>query len=543
MRKSLKKRAVRWGANTVVCAMVASLSACSTDANENTNGDGGGRYGGTLIYVLNADPTVLNPAITSSAPDLYTACKIFEGLTRLDKELEAQPNLAASWDIAEDGKTYTFQLQENVDWHDGEPLTSADVKWSISEVSDEYGPRVATPFDNIASIETPDDNTVVMHLKESYGPFLKLLTCSNAAIIPEHIYGEGDVTSNPRNTKDPIGTGPFKFDEWKHGDHITLVKNENYWREKRPYLDSIILQVIPDTQAQVAALQSGEVDVLSDYILDKASFLQLKDTEGIEGETGTNVPTDNLLMFNTRSSPFDDRVFRQGVVRAINREAIIAKATFGLGEPGKSAINSELGSFHNPNVNYTEMYPYDPEAASAALDEAGITADASGHRMELTLAFEAGNPDFDATANIMRENLKAVGIDVTLEPLERTVMLEKVFTKHEFDLFLTRYTTSGDAALGVERVYLCSSIGTNTFNNASGYCNDEVDRLFAQASSATTVADRKVPYWAVQEILAEDVPTLVVEENASIGLYHDNVQNLWAGPDDYDYWEEVWVQK
>lgn len=515
---------------------------CSADAGGDNEG---GKRGGALIQVIAADPPTLNPAITTGTPDLYVGCKIFEGLVRLDRKYKVVPSLAKDWEVAKDGLTYTFHLREGVIWHDGKPFTSADVKWSYENVTTKYGPRSSTAFKRIASIETPDKTTVVLNMDKPYGSLLNLLTCANSAILPKHIYGDGqEILNHPRNTDNPVGTGPFKFDSWKHGQSVTLVRNDKYWRsdEGMPYLDRLILRPIDDPKAATTALTAGEVDVVTDYSLDKNAFKQLRNRDDLTGRENTNSPTNNLLIFNTRTGPLSDVKVRQALARSIDRDAMHERVHFGLGGPGKSAVDSRLGAVHNDAIDYNKIYSYDPTAAAKLLDDAGYKPDGKGVRFKIDVPYETGNPDFEGTAQIIRENLRQVGVTVNLQPLERSVVLDRVFVKSKFDATIQRYGTFGDVAVGVTRLYISSAITKQPFTNASGYSNKRVDELFAKGAAAISEKDRAEYYKQAQEIIAEDIPTLVLAENPSADLVKANVKGMWKGPDAYDWWEEVYVQ-
>lgn len=529
---------------TLVVALVSAVACSGTQSNPNSQTqEEGAKRGGTLIYPIVADPSTLNPAITTSVPATYTACKIYEGLTRVNSNLRPEPNLAASWDISSNGRTYTFQLHQNVRWQDGEPFTSEDVKWSLLNVNAQYGPRVVEPFKRIEEIRTPNANTVVITLNESYGPLLKLLNCANAPILPKHIYAGTDILENPHNKENPVGTGPFELKEWTHGDHLTLVRNEDYWRESRPYLDRIVMKIVPSPQATIQQLRGGQVDAVPNYALDKSALKSLQNDPNYKTVENAGTPTNNLLTFNTRSAPLDDPQIRQAITMAINREAIVQRAYLGFGEPGHSAIDTRLKDFYNPDVDYTNMYPYNPKKARQALAKAGLRKSSEGPRVQLTLAYEQASPGFKASVQLIRENLAAVGIDVTLEPMQRSVMLEEVFEKNNFDLYFTRYTTSGDPAIGVQRIYICDAVGAGPFTNASGYCNERVDEQFARGASAHDTDERAKAYFKVQELLAQELPSLVVQQNSTTALVNGRVHGISNGADAYGYWEQVWVSQ
>src|SRR5215216_2407699 len=195
------------------------------------------RYGGTLV-VASGDPGPLNPAISSSGQMHPVTGEIFNGLVRLDRHFDPVPDLARSWKLSKDGKTYTFRLAPNVRWHDGQPFTSADVKYSYDEVLLKLHPRTRTLADVVAGVSAPNKYIVVFRLKQAYAPFLRWLDEENGAIIPKHLYEGTDPLTNPVNLK-PVGTGPFKFDSYPAGDRVVLARNPDYFKQGYPRLDKL----------------------------------------------------------------------------------------------------------------------------------------------------------------------------------------------------------------------------------------------------------------------------------------------------------------
>ncbi|HEY3152905.1 MAG TPA: ABC transporter substrate-binding protein, partial [Candidatus Binatia bacterium] len=206
--------------------------------------EGNPRKGGTLILGMAADPSTLNCGIESSQIVAMVTSNIYNGLIHMDEESNPHPDLAQSWEISPDGLVYTFQLRDNVKWHDGQPLTSADVKFSFESLVGKYNARGREAYRSIKAIETPGPTTVKISLKKAYSPFLEVLTAHDGCIMPKHLYEGTDVFKNPRNNDQPVGSGPFKFKEWHKGSHITLVRNENYFKKGRPFLDSVIYRII-----------------------------------------------------------------------------------------------------------------------------------------------------------------------------------------------------------------------------------------------------------------------------------------------------------
>ena len=199
--------------------------------------------GGTVVITTTPEPSTITNALSSAPTTAEVATKIFDGLLEYDQDLNPKPSLAESWDVSEDGKTVTFKLREGVKWHDGEPLTSADVQFSLMEVVKLYHPRGKGNLGPVNSIDTPDDLTVVMHLDHPYVPLLRGLSSLESPIVPKHIYAGTDFRNNAAVNK-PIGTGPYKFVDWVKGSHIRLERNPDYWRDGKPYLDSLIFRFI-----------------------------------------------------------------------------------------------------------------------------------------------------------------------------------------------------------------------------------------------------------------------------------------------------------
>ena len=210
--------------------------------------------GGTF-KIIYQEPTHLNMAIVSGTPTGVPGTQIFAGLLQFDEKFQPRPYLATKWDISPDGRTYTFHLQKGATFHDGKPITSADVAFSLETVTKNHPFGVAM-FRAVDKVETSDPHVAVFKLKHPYPAFLAATHPLLLPIIPKHIYGEGEIRKNPANIK-PVGSGPFKFVEWKKGQHIILERNPNFFRKGQPYLDRIILEFITDPAARTVALETG----------------------------------------------------------------------------------------------------------------------------------------------------------------------------------------------------------------------------------------------------------------------------------------------
>src|SRR5215472_17491191 len=204
-----------------------------------------GRFGGTLVIATNSDPGTLNGGITTSSPVHTVADSIYNGLVRLDAQLNPAPDLAESWTISPDGRIYTFHLAHGVVWHDGQPFTSADVKFTYEQVLLKYHARTRGGLEGVLqSVDAPAPDTVVFRFKRPFGALLQRADVTEAPILPKHLYDGADILQSPHNAA-PVGTGPFKFKEWTRGAQIVLVKNENYFKKALPVLDQVVFRVSP----------------------------------------------------------------------------------------------------------------------------------------------------------------------------------------------------------------------------------------------------------------------------------------------------------
>lgn len=471
--------------------------------------------GGTVVIAATTDPGSLNPAITTGGPIHFVTDQIFNGLVGLDDQLNPVPELAASWEISEDGTVYTFQLQPNVTWHDGEPFTSADVKFTFEEALLKFHARTKAGLENVlTSIETPDPLTVVFTFSQPYGPLLQRLDVVEAPIIPRHLYEGKDLQNDPANLA-PIGTGPFKFVEYVKGEQITLERNPNYFREGLPYLERVIFRIIPDANTAVLALEQGEVDYLSSVPGSDIERLEalpdIKLAQGFGGSGGSLCQ--NTLIPNMTKAPFDKLEVRQAFYHGLDRQFILDRVYFGQGSVSTGPISRQMTWAYTPDV---KAYPYDVAAANELLDAAGYPAGADGSRLTITFTHPS---TFARLGEVMREQLKAVGINLELESLDTSAAVDKVFVQKEFELGVASYCNGPDPEIGVRRAYISSNIGPIPFSNGAGYVNEEVDRLLDEAAALTDRDARAAIYAELQQRITEDLPYFWINDSEGYRAY------------------------
>ncbi|MGH7846481.1 MAG: ABC transporter substrate-binding protein [Candidatus Binatia bacterium] len=531
-QKNLQLRWIYLGALAAAALLPLNLSAGPVEGNP--------RKGGTLIVAMTTDPSTLNCGLESSQLVALVSANIHNGLIHKDEHDNIHPELAKSWKASSDGLTYTFQLRDNVKWHDGMPFTSADVKFSFENLVGKYNARGREAYNNIRAIETPDKHTVVIRLQKPYSPFLNTLSAHDGCINPKHIYEGKEVVTHPRNL-DPIGTGPFRLKEWVRGDHLTLVRNENYFKKGRPFLDSIIFKIIPNAATRAIALETGEIHALIGS--QSFPFQQFDRIKKLPNVVVKDIGAASVigLSLNIKGNPIlGKREVRVALAHAIDKNFIADNGFRGTGKIIDSVIPSGIPWAYNPNV---PKYPFDIEKANALLDQAGYPKKGGGMRFSLRLTYEAGNANSERPAEILREQLKKAGIEINLERLERSVMMSKVFEKYDYDLWWGPLTTRDHPALGVARLYTTESITGKPFTNFTRYSNPKVDKLFEFAAATTNRGEMVKAYHEIAGIIMRDLPAIPVADRLQPNAIRDEFKGAFVCTDVFERMDEIWWTK
>lgn len=493
--------------------------------------------GGTLVVAIGEDPGQFNPGITTSFGPHSVADSIYNGLVGLDVNANPLPDLATSWEVSDDSTEYTFHLAEGVTWHDGEPFSSADVKFTFENILLKYHSRTKAGLEKIlADIDTPDANTVVLRFNKPYAPLLQRLDVTETPILPKHIYeGIEDPTKAEANLT-PIGTGPFVFNSYTAGVEIRLKRNENYFKAGLPLLDEVVFRIIPEVSTQIQALEAGEVD----YVWrvpgpDTARIADSPETDVLPVFSGPGggycIMT---ITFNLERDILKEVKVREAFAYAIDRQQIVDQILFGQGRVAEAPISSGIAWAH---LSDGPQFAYDPAKAETLLDEAGYPKGTDGTRFKVDFVHF---PTFSKYGELLREQLGKVGIDFELRPLERDAAIDTIFNLRDFDTNVISYCNNTDPEIGVRRMYVSTNIGNIPFSNGATYQNPDIDALFDQAASTADQAARGDIYHQIQEILLTDLPYWwLVETDFSVGV-RSNCHDFqgWSGL----FAERVWCE-
>ncbi|TYO88892.1 ABC transporter substrate-binding protein [Oceanicella actignis] len=446
---------------------------------------------GMQLEPPNLDPT----AGAAAAIDEVTYANIFEGLTRIGPDGSVRPALARSWEVSEDGLTYVFHLVEGARFHDGAAFDASDVKFSFERAMAEGSTNAQKGlFEPIEKIEVLDPATVRITLKRPTGQFLFNMGWGDAVIV--------DPASAEGNATHPIGTGPFRFRNWVKGDSVTIERNPDYWGTPAR-LESATFKFIADPTAALAALMAGDVDAFPGYPSPE-TVPQLQADPRFEVVMGST-EGETILSTNNARPPFDDLRVRRAIAHAIDRQAIIDGAMFGVGTP----IGSHFAP-HNPAyVDLTGLYPHDPDKARALLAEAGHP---NGFKATLKLP----PPSYARRGGeLVAAQLREVGIDLTIENVEWAQWLEQVFRGKDYDLTIVSHTEPMDIGIYARPDYYFQ------------YDNPAFRKLMQDLNAAVDPARRAAILGAAQAVIAEDAVNGFLFQLGKIGVWNAKVKGLW----------------
>ena len=450
-----------------------------------------------ITIAIQLEPPHLDPtSAAAGAIDSVLYSNVFEGLTRFDSAGAVIPGLAKSWEISEDGLTYTFMLNDGVTFHDGTTMDAEDVKFSLDRIGSKDSANAQKAlYAAISEVNVIDPTTVEIKLSEANGNMLFNLAWGDAVIVaPESIEGIKQT---------PIGTGAFKFDSWTQGDKIELSRNDSYWGTAA-VLTNATFKFISDPTAALGAMMAEDIDVFSGFPAPE-NLPQFEADPRFQVLVGST-EGETILSTNNKMPPFDNVKVREALARAIDRQSIIDGAMFGYGTP----IGTHFAP-HNPAyVDLTGMSSYDPEKAKALLAEAGFP-----DGFETTLFLPP--PSYARRGGeIIASQLAQVGIKAEITNVEWAQWLESVFKGKNFGLTIVSHTEPMDIGIYANPEYYFQ------------YDNPAFQELMTKLNSTTDPEMRKTMLGDAQKMISGDYVNGYLFQLAALSVAKAGVQGLWA---------------
>lgn len=490
--------------------------------------------GGTLQMVVQPEPPTLASYLSTANPAGVVGSKIYEGLLEYDFQLNPLPSLAKSWSVSPDGKAITFNLQPGVKFHDGKEFTSADVQFTIMEVLKKYHPRGQITFKDVQAVDTPQPDVAVIRLAHPAPYIMRALSGYESPMIPKHLFQGSDIATSP-NANKPVGTGPFKFVEWKRGQYIRLDRNADYWKQGRPYMDRIVMRFIGDAATRVAAIEKGEVDYGALSAVPNIDVARVSKDPSIASTTKGNEVINPMvdMELNTRRKPFDNPKVRQALAYAMDRDFIVQNIWYGFGKPATGPLHSSLkatGLYTTegmPNFQRNDRFEY----AAKLLDEAGLKPGADGVRFEFTLDVIPFGQEWRRLGEYLQQSYAKVGVKMNLRYEDFPTFLRRVFTNYDFDAMTTVTFLQADPVVGTHRLYHSRSIQKGTiFVNCSQWSSPKTDQLMDQATIENNPEKRKALYHELQRELAASSSVIWINELSWVTVHNKRVADSAYSP-------------
>ncbi|HYK73742.1 MAG TPA: peptide-binding protein [Pseudoneobacillus sp.] len=467
--------------------------------------DGKPQQGGDLILAEMSTPTLLNSLYSTDTSSSDVQALIFNALLKTNEKYEEEYDLAEDLQESEDGLTYTVKIKKGVKFHDGVELTADDVVFTHSiPLSPDYVGERGSNFEMIEKITKLDDYTVEYKLKRKDATF-KSTTLSSYEILPKHILENvpiKDLGTHEFNTKNPIGTGPFKFVEWKEGEYVKVEAFDEYF-EGRPYLDTVTYKIVGDPNSAIAQLQAGDVNFFAK--VPPQDFKTVKEFPGLKMVDGQALAY-TYLGYNQKKDMFKDKKVRQALTMAIDRQTIVDQVMDGDGAVAH-VPESPLSWAYNEDV---PKFDYDPEKAKQLLKEAGWEdtdkdgiLDKNGKKFEFTIKTNQGNKTREAIVVVVQQQLKEIGIEAKPQIVEFSALVDQINPPNwDFDAVVMGWSLSTFP----DQYDIFHSSQSEAGLNNIWYKNDKADKLMVEARQILDREEYKKAYGEIYKEIAEDQP-------------------------------------
>ena len=490
---------------TIILSMLF-LVACGGNGDNKEGASGANTGKDTLVIGQGADAKSLDPHASNDNPSSNIRVQIYDRLMDLDENGVPQPMLAESWERPDD-KTIIFHLRKGVKFHNGDEMKASDVKFSLERAL--ASPEVSHILAGINGVEVIDDYTVKVTTEKPMAAILNNLSHITIAILSERATKE----AGDKFGQNPVGSGPYKFVSWQSGDRVTLEAFPEYWQGEAPVKNVVYRNIVEETNRTIG-LETGELDIIYDIQgLDKN---KLRDDERFVLIEGPQVSM-TYLGFNMKKAPYDNPKVREAIYYAIDQKPIIDTVFLGAGEAGNSIIGPNVWGYYD-----VEKYTQDIEKAKALLAEAGFP---DGFKAKIWVN---DNPVRRDTAVILQDQLKQIGIDLTIETVEWGAFLDGT-ARGDHEMFLLGWgTVTRDPDYGMYELISSSTMGAA--GNRSFYSNPTVDKLLEEGKTELDPEKRKAIYKEIQEIIRKDIPMYMIIYPLQNVVTQKNIKNFKLDP-------------
>jgi peptide/nickel transport system substrate-binding protein len=484
-------RAIRRSAVFIMVAALVGVACSSSGGSGGSSGGSGGgggkpQSGGDVVIARTAESQSMDKTMVFDNESIWIFEQIYEMLYTVTPDgKDVQPWLATSYELSDDQLNWTFHLRQGVKFSSGQPMTSADVKFSIDQASAVYPEGWGYINSAIKKITTPDENTVVITTKYPWSPLLADLSLFSNGIIPNNYGGK----TSKEFYQAPVGTGPFMWDHWTKGQELKLVKNPNYWQQGKPYLDSVTWTTVGDDNTRILQLKGGQAQV--DEFPPWSSVSDLQNTQGVKMNLFPSTRTDYML-FNERVKPFDDVHVRRAISYAIDREAIVKAVLFGNGKAAYSFIAPNV-PYHDTNAGGLQ---YDLNAAKQEMAQSSVPDGFSTHML-----VGAGSVDENSWAQIIQQELQPLGIKITLTKVDPSDEFTRI-QNFDYEMGFSYWTM--DIADPDELVTFAVDPTSGAHSFFTDYNNKDVVDWTHQAEREFDTSKRTTLYNQIQEQASQD---------------------------------------
>ena len=529
---------------------VLGAACASQEPTDTTQQDDAGepQQGGTMTFIAEQFPPHMqcDKADNNLAWCTYPQRAILLGAYEVQPDFSYVPDLLAEEAVLEEGPPMkvTYKIKDEAQWSDGTPVTAADFEYTWQMFVDKKNEVVSRAgYDKIGSVEIADDKNLTFIFKEPYVPFKELFD----TLYPAHVLENEDWNTLWKNcicdaSGEPIGNGPFLLSEFRKNQQLTLVANENWWGEGGPYLDSIVMPYVAETQTEIQQLRGGEADMI--YPSPQPELRALNELAGVVNEVGAG-PSWQHLDFNFARPPLDQAFVRQAIAYGIDRQGIVDQLITPL-QPSAEVLNNTTYMTNQADYEpHFDTYSYDPDKATSLLEENGCTKGADGiyecdgEKLSFDYLSTAGNNLRELMFQIIQANLKAVGIEVKNDFVEDPFGPDGL-SGSQYDMIQFAWVGSPDPEGNIE-IYKCEGS-----QNYQSYCNEEVTELLESTNELFDPAERTAAFNQADALMAEDVPVLPLWQYPQAMAFHDNFHGLENNTTQWGpLWnaEHIWMEQ